>query len=72
MSNRIVIQSHKGEYLVSFIRGGMDKLNDKLVANAVYIIDSNICKLYADRIDKVLSSSRIIKIDASDASGRER
>lgn len=66
VSNRIVIQSHKGKYLVSFIRGGMNKLNDKLVANAVYIIDSNICKLYADRIDKVLSSSRIIKIDASE------
>ena len=66
MSNKIVIQSHKGEYIASFIRGGMDQLNDKLVANAVYIIDSNICKLYADRIDKVLSSPRIMKVDASE------
>jgi 3-dehydroquinate synthase len=66
VSNKIVIQSHKGEYVASFIRGGMDKLNDKLVANAIYIIDSNICKLYADRIDKVLSSPRVMKIDASE------
>ena len=66
MSNKIVIQSHKGEYTTSFIRGGMDQLNDNLVANAVYIIDRNICKLYADRIDKVLSSPRIMKIDASE------
>ena len=66
MSNKIVIQSHKGEYTTSFIRGGMDQLNDNLVANAVYIIDRNICKLYADRIDKVLSSPRIMKIDATE------
>jgi 3-dehydroquinate synthase len=66
VSKKIVIQSHKGEYIASFIRGGMDQLNDNLVANAVYIIDSNICKLYADRIDKVLSSPRIMKIDASE------
>jgi len=62
--NKIVIQSHKGEYIASFIRGGMDQLNDNIVANAIYIIDRNICELYVDRIDKVLSSPRVIKIDA--------
>ena len=67
MPNKIVIQSHKGEYIASFIRGGMDQLNDNIVANAIYIIDRNICELYVDRIDKVLSSPRVIKIDALEA-----
>ena len=39
MSKKIVIQSHKGVYIASFMRGGMDQLNDNLVANAIYIID---------------------------------
>ena len=67
VSKKIVIQSHKGEYPASFIRGGIDQLNDNLVLNAVYIIDSNICKLYANRIDKVLSSQKVIVIEASEA-----
>ena len=66
MSKKIVIQSHKGKYTASFIRGGIDQLNNNLIENAVYIIDSNICKLYADRLDKVLSSHRVIKIYASE------
>ena len=66
VSKKIVIQSHKGEYIASFIRGGISQLNDNLVSNAVYIIDSNICKLYANRIDKVLSSQKVIVIDASE------
>ncbi len=66
MSKKIIIQSHKGKYSASFIRGGMDQLNDNLVTNAVYIIDRNICNLYEDRLGKVLSSQRIIKIDATE------
>jgi 3-dehydroquinate synthase len=66
VSKKIVIQSHKGEYTARFIRGGIDQLNINLIEAAVYIIDSNICKLYADRLDKVLSSHRVIKIYASE------
>ena len=66
VSKKIVIQSHKGEYTANFIRGGISQLNDNLVSKAVYIIDSNICKLYANRMDKVLSSQKVIVIDASE------
>ena len=66
VSKKIVIQSHKGEYTARFIRGGIDQLNNNLIEGAVYIIDSNICKLYADRLNKVLSSHRVIKIYASE------
>ena len=55
VSNQITIQSHKGEYIASFICGGMDQLNNNLVENAVYIIDKNISQLYANR----LNSSKI-------------
>ena len=66
VSKKIVIESYNGQYIASFIRGGMDQLNDNLIENAVYILDSNICKLYENRIDKVLSSNRVIKIEASE------
>ena len=66
VSKKIVIQSHKGEYTANFIRGGISQLNDNLVSKAVYIIDSNICKLYSERIDKILSSQRVVLIDASE------
>ena len=64
MSKKIIIQSHKGHYEASFKQGGIDHLTNNLVKNAVYIIDRNICKLYEDRISKILTSQRIIKIDA--------
>ena len=66
VSKEIVIQSHKGEYKARFFQGAIDQLNENLVPNAVYIIDRNICKLYSKRINKVLSSQRVIVIDASE------
>ena len=64
VSKKIIVQSHKGQYITSFTRGGINHLNNNLVENAVYIIDKNICKLYAEQIVKILSSQRVIKIDA--------
>jgi 3-dehydroquinate synthase len=66
VSDEIIIQSHKGEYTASFIRSGMDRLNAELIKDAVYIIDTNIAKRYKDRLDRVLSSKRLIKIDAKE------
>ena len=66
VSKNIAIKSYKGQYEASFLRGGINQLNNVLDENAVYIIDSNICKLYADRLDKVLSFGRVIKIHASE------
>jgi len=63
---KITIKSHKGNYSASFIRGGVDLLNKNLVENAIYIIDRNICDLYFNRLDKILASPRILKIDASE------
>jgi 3-dehydroquinate synthase len=66
VSNQITIQSHKGEYIASFICGGMDQLNNNLIENAVYIIDKNIYQLYANRLNSVLLSQRIIVIEATE------
>ena len=66
VSNKITIQSHKGEYIASFIYGGMDQLNNNPVENAVYIIDQNIVKLYKNRLKNILSSQRVIKIEATE------
>ena len=62
----IVVQSHKGEYSTSFIYGAIDKLNENPIKNSIYIIDRNICELYGDRINNILSSQRVIKIDATE------
>jgi len=67
VSNKVItIQSHKGKYLVSFISGGMDQLNNVPVEDAVYIIDKNIAQLYKDRLGNILSSQRVIKIEATE------
>jgi 3-dehydroquinate synthase len=67
VSNKIItIQSHKGEYAASFMNGGMDQLNDTPVENAVYIIDQNIAKLYKNRLGNILSSQRVIMIEATE------
>jgi len=66
VSKKIVIESHKGKYSACFIRGGMDHLNKNPIENAIYIIDSKICKLYANRIEMILSSQRVVKIEASE------
>ena len=65
MSNQITIKSHKGEYSVSFIRGGMDQLNENPIENAIYIVDQNIAKLYGDRLSSILSA-RVVIIKANE------
>jgi 3-dehydroquinate synthase len=65
VSNQITIKSHKGEYSVSFIRGGMDQLNENPIENAIYIVDQNIAKLYGDRLSSILSA-RVVIIKANE------
>jgi len=67
VSNKVItIQSHKGEYAASFMSGGMDQLNNAPIENAVYIIDQNIAQLYQNRLGNILSSQRVIKIEATE------
>ena len=66
VSKDIVIESHKGQYVASFIQGGMDKLNQNPLADAVYIVDSKVAKLYSSRLNNILSTNRILLIDAAE------
>ena len=66
MSEQITIQSHKGEYTASFVRGAMDQLNASPIENAIYIIDQNIAQLYESRLSNILSSQKVLKIVATE------
>ena len=65
VSSQITIQSHKGEYSVSFVRGGIDLLNSNPIEDAVYIIDQNIAQLYRERLKNILNS-RVLIIEANE------
>ena len=66
MSNKIVIQSHKGEYSTIFIRGGMDQLNQQPINNTIYIVDQNIAHKYDKRFDNILNSQKVLIIEATE------
>ena len=66
VSKNIMIQSHKGEYSVSFERGGMNQLNNQPIEDAIYVIDQNIAKLYKEKLQNILSSQRILIITATE------
>jgi len=65
VSDQITIQSHKGEYSASFVRGGMDLLNKNPIEDAIYIVDQNIAQLYGGRLKNILNS-RVLTIEASE------
>jgi 3-dehydroquinate synthase len=65
VSSQITIQSHKGEYSATFVRGGMDLLNSNPIEDAVYIIDQNIAQLYKERLKNILNS-RVLVIEANE------
>jgi 3-dehydroquinate synthase len=65
VSSQIKIKSHKGEYSAKFIRGGMDQLNRNPIEDAIYLIDQNIAKLYAKRLNNILSA-RVLIIKANE------
>jgi 3-dehydroquinate synthase len=66
VSNLINISSHKGEYVVSFIRENIKKLNSELSKDNFYIIDKNIATIYGNQLNNILNSNRVLLIEASE------
>jgi len=66
VSNKININSYKGEYAVSFIRGSISQLNSELSDNNFYIVDSNVASIYASQLGSILNSKRVLLIDATE------
>ena len=66
VSNTININSHKGEYVVSFISSNMTKLNSKSNDDNFYIVDNNIAEIYRDQLSNILNSNRVLLIEATE------
>jgi len=66
VSNTININSHKGNYAVSFIRSNMSKLNSEINDDNFYIVDNNIAKIYKNQLSNILNSNRLLLIEATE------
>ena len=68
MSEEIKIQSHKGEYIASFMQAGMETLGREPIENAIYILDKKVAKLYETRLRSILDRGRVIQVEANEQS----
>ena len=68
MSEGIKIQSHKGEYIASFMQTGIETLGQEPIENAIYILDKKVAKLYEARLRPILDVGRVIQIEANEES----
>ena len=66
VSDEIKILSHQGEYVVNFVGGGIDQLNQQPIKNAIYIVDQNIAHIYDKRLDNILNSQKVLIIEATE------
>jgi 3-dehydroquinate synthase len=66
VSDQITVQSHKGEYTANFVRGGIELLNQEPIENAIYIVDQNIANLYNDRLNNILTTQRVLIVEATE------
>jgi len=66
VSDEIKILSYKGEYVVNFVSGGIDQLNQEPIKNAIYIVDQNIAQIYDNRLGNILNSEKVLIIEATE------
>tara|TARA_B110000008_G_scaffold272180_1_gene304550 strand:- start:831 stop:1901 length:1071 start_codon:yes stop_codon:yes gene_type:complete len=66
VSKKITISSHKGDYIVNFIQGGLDQLNKNPSKDCVFIVDKNISIIYESQLGNIINSERVLIIDASE------
>jgi len=66
VSNLINIISHKGEYVVSFIKNNIKELNSEFTNDNFYIVDKNIATIYGDQLNNILNSDKVLLIEATE------
>jgi 3-dehydroquinate synthase len=66
VSNPINIISHKGEYVVSFIKNNIKELNSEFTNDNFYIVDKNIATIYGDQLNNILNSDKVLLIEATE------
>ncbi|OFX08844.1 MAG: 3-dehydroquinate synthase [Alphaproteobacteria bacterium RIFOXYD12_FULL_60_8] len=64
MSERIVIQSHKGPYEAVFATDALERLNAEIPQGAHFLIDAKVADLYAAQMGNILSSPSVLRIEA--------
>ena len=64
MVDKIHINSHKGEYSVSFNKEGINDLNHEPPNNAVFIIDKRIAQIYSSSLCNIIENERYLLIEA--------
>lgn len=64
MSESLVIQSHKGEYIAAFDADGISVLNSSPPEDCFVIIDKKIVELYGDRLGNLLAVRPYLAIEA--------
>ena len=62
----IIIDSHKGEYSVSFNSKSLQGLANNSGTESFYIIDKNVADLYSSDLESILESEMFLLIDASE------
>lgn len=67
MSEKIKIQSHKGSYSVAFDDNLLNKSDPLLEGQPHFLIDANVARLYADKLQAVLSHKNTVVIEATEA-----
>ena len=66
VSNLINIISHKGEYVVTFIKNNIKELNSEFTNDNFYIVDKNIATIYGDQLNNILNSDKVLLIEATE------
>ena len=67
MSENIKIRSHKGIYSVSFDNHLLNNPEQLLVGDSHLLIDANIARIYADKLQSVLVNKNTVVIEATEA-----
>lgn len=67
MANCLEIQSHKGVYTVSFISDIWGCLSSEEKDRAIFVLDDRLAQLYDDQLRSLLSSARVLLINASES-----
>jgi 3-dehydroquinate synthase len=68
VSEGIKIQSHKGEYGVSFMPKLEGLLGQGPIENSTYIIDKKVAELYGAQLNPILDGGRVLQIEANEES----
>lgn len=66
MSEKLIIQSHKGPYSVNFDKQLLDNVEQFLAGAPHFLVDANVARLYAKQLKPILDHKNTILIEATE------